>query len=69
MARHGERYRRYAMRLPGSARDVHAEHAEIVEAALAGKEPRAALALEAHIRATTELLMQAERDGVDWLGT
>jgi DNA-binding GntR family transcriptional regulator len=66
LARHGERYRRYAMRLTGSARDVHAEHAEIVEATLAGKEARAALALEAHIRATTELLVKAEGEGVRW---
>ncbi len=66
LARHGERYRRYAMRLPGSARDVHAEHTEIAEAALAGKEARAALALEAHIRNTAELLVKAEHDGVRW---
>ncbi len=66
LARHGERYRRYAIGLPGSARDVHAEHTEIVEAALAGKEARAALALEAHIRATTESLVKAQADGVRW---
>jgi DNA-binding GntR family transcriptional regulator len=66
LARHGERYRRYAMRLPGSARDVHAEHTEICEAALGGKEARAALALEAHIRATVELLMDAQRRGLRW---
>jgi DNA-binding GntR family transcriptional regulator len=66
LARHGERYRRYAMRLPGSARDVHVEHTEIVEAALTGKEARAALALEAHIRATTELLVKAQGEGVRW---
>ncbi len=66
LSRHGARYRRYTMRLPGSGRDVHVEHTEICEAALAGREARAALALEAHIRATTELLMKAERDGVPW---
>jgi len=66
LARHGERYRRYAIHLPGSARDVHAEHTEICEAALAGKEARAALALEAHIRATVELLMDAQRRGLRW---
>lgn len=66
LARHGERYRRYTMRLPGSARNVHVEHTEIYEAALTGREARAALALEAHIRATTELLVKAERDGVRW---
>lgn len=63
LARHGERYRRYAMSLPGSVRDVHAEHTEIFEHALAGREARAALALEAHIRATPDLLAQALRTG------
>jgi DNA-binding GntR family transcriptional regulator len=66
LARHGERYRHYAMRLPGTARDVHAEHTEIYDAALTGKEARAALALEAHIRATTDSLVRAEREGVRW---
>lgn len=66
LARHSERYRRYAMRLPGSVRDVHAEHTEICEAALNGKEARAALALEAHIRATVELLIDAQRRGLRW---
>lgn len=63
LARHGERYRRYAMGLPGSVRDVHAEHTEIFEQAMAGREARAALALEAHIRATPDLLAQALRNG------
>ena len=63
LSRHGERYRRYAMGLPGSVRDVHAEHTEICELALAGHEARAALALEAHIRTTPDLLVQALRAG------
>lgn len=66
LARHGERYRRYAMGLPGSVRDVHEEHRQIFEAAMAGLEARAALALEAHIRATPDLLIRAYRDGVRW---
>jgi DNA-binding GntR family transcriptional regulator len=66
LARHGERYRRYAMRLPGSARDVHAEHVEIFELSISGKDARAALALEAHVRATPDLLIAAEREGVLW---
>jgi DNA-binding GntR family transcriptional regulator len=66
LSRHGERYRRYAIALPGSTRDVHAEHRQIVEMALAGQEARAALALEAHIRATPDQLLQAHRSGVDW---
>ena len=63
LARHSERYRCYAIALPGMTRDVHAEHTEIFELALAGREARAALALEAHICATPHLLLQALRDG------
>lgn len=66
LARHGERYRRYAMNLPGSRRDVHAEHRQIFEAAMAGHEARAALALEAHIRATPDVLIRAHLDGRPW---
>lgn len=66
LSRHGERYRRYAIALPGSTRDVHAEHRLIVEMALAGQEARAALALEAHIRATADQLLDAHRRGVAW---
>jgi DNA-binding GntR family transcriptional regulator len=64
LSRHGERYRRYAMGLSESARDVHAEHAEIFELSMAGQDARAALALEAHIRATHDLLKRVRRDGV-----
>jgi DNA-binding GntR family transcriptional regulator len=64
LARHGERYRRYAINLPGSQRDVHGEHRQIFEAAMAGEEARAALALEAHIRATPDLLIRAHRAGL-----
>lgn len=63
MARHGERYRRYTIGLVDSGRDVHAEHREIFEFAMAGMEARAALALEAHIRATPDLLVRATREG------
>ncbi|MDO5624602.1 MAG: GntR family transcriptional regulator [Pseudomonadota bacterium] len=62
LARQSERYRRYAISLPGSRRDVHAEHREIFESALAGNELRAALALEEHIRRTAELVQQALTD-------
>ena len=64
LSRHGERYRRYAMALPNSGRDVHKEHTEIFELAMAGQDARAALALEAHIRNTPDVLMRALRDGV-----
>jgi DNA-binding GntR family transcriptional regulator len=63
LTRHGERYRRYAIGLVDSGRDVHAEHREIFELAMAGMEARAALALEAHIRATPDLLLRAQREG------
>lgn len=63
LSRHGERYRRYSMGLAHSARDVHAEHTQIFELAMAGHEARAALALEAHIRATPDLLARALRSG------
>lgn len=57
--RHGERYRHVAIRLgatPGFHRDVHEEHKGIYTAALAHQEARAALALEAHIRLTCDML-------------
>ncbi len=63
LSRHVERYRCCAMALPGCVRDVHAEHAAIVEYALAGQDARAALALEAHIRTTPDLLIAALREG------
>jgi len=63
LTRHGERYRRFTIGLVDSGRDVHAEHREIFELAMAGMEARAALALEAHIRATPDLLVRALRDG------
>ncbi|WP_326537213.1 GntR family transcriptional regulator [Pseudorhodoferax sp.] len=59
LAQHSERYRRIAIRLMDQRRDVHAEHAAIYAAAMAGNELRAALALEAHIGATAELVAQA----------
>jgi len=63
LSRHSERYRRYAIDLLESGRDVHAEHRQIYELAMAGAEARAALALEAHIRATPDLLALAWREG------
>lgn len=63
LSRHGERYRRYAIGLAESGRDVHAEHRAIYDFAMAGMEARAALALEAHIRATPDLLTRAIREG------
>lgn len=67
LARHSERYRRYTIALPDSGRDVHAEHAEIFRHAMAGNDVRAALALEAHIRNTLDLVINAHRRGIDVL--
>lgn len=64
LSRQSERYRRYAIQLPGSQRDVHAEHREIYENALNGNELRAALALEAHIRSTADLVRRALENGL-----
>lgn len=64
LARQSERYRRLSFHLlPSAGRDVHAEHAMIFEASMAGAEARAALALEMHIRATPDLIARAYRDG------
>ncbi len=63
LSRHSERYRRLCMELPNTLRDVHIEHRELFELALAGNEIRAALALEAHIRTTPELVTRAIRSG------
>ena len=64
LARHGERYRRYAIGLVDSGRNVHDEHQQIFDLAMAGQEARAALALEAHIRATPDLLRRHYREGL-----
>lgn len=64
--RHGERYRHVAIRLgatPGFDRDVHAEHESIFNAAMARQEARAALALEAHIRLTCDMLLRHDSAG------
>ncbi len=62
LTQHAERYRRYAIGLH-TGRDVHAEHRQIFDAAIAGQDARAALALESHIRATPELIVRVIRDG------
>jgi DNA-binding GntR family transcriptional regulator len=62
LTQHAERYRRYAIGLH-TGRDVHTEHQQIFEAAIAGQDARAALALEAHIRGTPELIVNAIRSG------
>lgn len=63
LSQHSERYRRLAIGLPDTGRDVHAEHARIFELAMGGQEARAALALEVHISATPELLMRQMTGG------
>lgn len=59
--RHAERYRNLNLRLTAahaSQRDVHREHEEIFRAAIARQEARAALALEAHVRLTLDIVRQ-----------
>lgn len=62
--RHAERYRNINWRLTAahtSERNVHAEHEAIYQAAINRQEARAALALEAHIRATHDIVkLQAQ---------
>jgi DNA-binding GntR family transcriptional regulator len=62
LTQHAERYRRFSIGLHGG-RDVHSEHQQIFDAAMAGQDARAALALEAHIRATPEMIVNAIRAG------
>lgn len=64
--RHAERYRHIALRLAAAQatpRDLHREHEDIFRAAIARQEARAALALEAHVRLTQELLARAAAAG------
>lgn len=68
LSRHSERYRQYTMTLPHSPRNVHVEHAEIFELAMAGQDARAALALEAHIRTTPDQIVAAIQGGTLDLG-
>jgi DNA-binding GntR family transcriptional regulator len=64
LSQHAERYRRFSIDLQ-SGRNVHEEHEQIFEFAMRGQDARAALALEAHIRATPEALMRAVESGAD----
>ena len=68
LSRHGERYRRLAISLKLQGRDVQSEHRDIFISAMSGNDLRAALALEAHISATTDLLRDALRSGIDVFG-
>ena len=66
--RHAERYRNINFRLTAahaSGRDVHKEHEAIFRAAVDRQEARAALALEAHIRLTHDIVrLQASQAAV-----
>jgi DNA-binding GntR family transcriptional regulator len=62
LTQHAERYRRFSIGLH-TGRDVHNEHQQIFDAAMAGHDARAALALESHIRATPEMIIIAIRNG------
>ncbi|MCM2297620.1 GntR family transcriptional regulator [Rhodoferax sp.] len=59
--RHAERYRNIIWRLTAanaSGRNVHQEHEAIYRAAVGRQDARAALALEAHIRLTHDIMRQ-----------
>lgn len=61
--RHGERYRHLAIRIGAAGsiqRNVHDEHTGIFNASIGRQEARAALALEAHIRLTCDLLLKCD---------
>jgi DNA-binding GntR family transcriptional regulator len=62
--RHAERYRNINWRLTAahaSGRDVHREHEDIFRAAIDRQEARAALALEAHVRLTHDIVKRQEK--------
>ena len=64
--RHAERYRNINWRLTAahtSGRDVHREHEEIFRAAIDRQEARAALALEAHVRLTHDIVKRQAQLG------
>lgn len=64
--RHAERYRNINWRLTAahaSERDVHREHEDIFRAAMNRQEARAALALEAHIRLTHDIVRRQAPHG------
>ncbi|MGE0343192.1 MAG: GntR family transcriptional regulator [Porticoccaceae bacterium] len=64
--RHAERYRNINWRLTAahaSGRDVHREHENIFRAAIDRQEARAALALEAHVRLTHDIVKRQAQLG------
>lgn len=64
--RHAERYRNINWRLTAahaSGRDVHLEHESIFRAAIDRQEARSALALEAHIRLTHDIVRRQTQLG------
>jgi DNA-binding GntR family transcriptional regulator len=64
--RHAERYRNINWRLTAahsSGRDVHREHEDIFRAAISRQEARAALALEAHVRLTHDIVKRQTQLG------
>ncbi len=64
LSQHAERYRRFSIGVQ-SGRNVHEEHQLIFDCAMRGQDARAALALEAHIRATPEALKRAIESGAE----
>ena len=56
-----ERYRRMAVAIKSSGRDIDAEHRAIVEAVLAGEADRAAREMARHIERTTAAIAEVHR--------
>jgi len=55
-----ERYRRVSVPLNSRGRDLHAEHREIADAAVARDSTRACLALREHLQRTTRILIASD---------
>lgn len=62
--RQSERYRRFALASPNARRDIHAEHTELFEAAMARDTKRATVALEKHIRATLDVIRDTPEEAL-----
>lgn len=60
--RQSERYRRIAIAVSQQRRDIHSEHAELIDAAMKRDIRRAKSALDLHIRGTLEVMLSIPED-------
>ncbi len=63
LSEQAERYRRFSVPLDIHSRDLAQEHKQLLEAALSRNADAAAQLLEAHLTATTQILLDASRAG------